>query len=585
MSSRPSAGFVARGRMGRRRALGLLAAGGTAAFLAACGGGNQKDSGGGGTSGVTDATIAPSTRVAETAQPKPGGTISVRQSANSPLDPHLNSTFTAQTLASYVYARLLKYKTGADPAAANNYDVEGDLAESFEVPGDGMQVTFKLRGNAKFHDVAPVSGRAVDSEDVKFSMERFRTDPKSTNRAVFGTQANPLVESVQTPDAKTVIFRLAKPYAPILKLIAAPTYLWIMPKEIGAGTVDPSKQMIGAGPFILDSTQPDIAYKVKKNPAYYDAPRPYVDGINLVIITEEAQEVAQYQAGRLDAAGVPPNRLNEVKQSVPKGEILEYLPTTYGFLAFQQRGNSPLKDERIRQAASMAMDRDGILALAYDSKGSWNPSFPAHFAKFRIDPKTADMGAGAQYFKHNPAESKKLLAAAGHPNGMELRYIFTNNIYGERFNQVAEAVASMLKDAGFKPQIVTQDYLREYITPGTGTYFGNFEGVFYGLQTDFNDPHDYLYNMNHSKSARNHAGVNDAQLDAMIDKEERTLDENERIKLVKDIQRYLGEKLYYAPSATGPAFIGVREWLKNFQRNNSYGTGAENRPKLWIDRG
>ncbi len=77
--------------------------------------------------------------MAETAQPKPGGTISVRQSANSPLDPHLNSTFTAQTLASYVYARLLKYKTGADPAAANNYDVEGDLAESFEVPGDGMR--------------------------------------------------------------------------------------------------------------------------------------------------------------------------------------------------------------------------------------------------------------------------------------------------------------------------------------------------------------------------------------------------------------------------------------------------------------
>ena len=571
-------------RAGRRRVLGVALAGGAAAFAAACGG-SKDDKGSSATAVKQDVTAAASTRVAETAQPKPGGTISVRQSANSPLDPHVNSSFTAQTLAGYVYARLLKYKTGADPLAADAYDVEGDLAEGFETPsGDGMTVTFKLRGNAKWQDIAPVSGRTVDSEDVKFSLERFRTDPKSTNRGVFGTPQAPLVESLETPDARTVVFKLAKPFAPFKTLVTNPNYLWIMPKEIGAGGFDSGKQMIGAGPFILDSTQPDIAYKVRKNPTYYAAPMPYIDGVNLVIITEEAQEVAQFQAGRLDIAAIPPGSAPEVRKNVAKAELIEYVPTTYGFMAFQQRGDSPYKDARIRQAASMALDREGVLSLAYEGKGAWNTAIPSQFRRFRIDPKTDDIGAGAPFFKHNPAEAKKLLAAAGYPNGLPIRFIFTNNIYGERFNSVAEAIVGMLKEGGFQPTIATQDYLREYITPGTGTYFGNFEGMFYGLSTDFNDPHDYLYNMHSSKSPRNHAGVNDAQLDAMLDKEERTINDDERVKVVKDIQRYLGEKLYYVPGAIGPTYIGVQPWVKNYQRNNSYGSGSESRAKVWIDK-
>ena len=110
------------------------------------------------------------------------------------------------------------------------------------------------------------------------------------------------------------------------------------------------------------------------------------------------------------------------------------------------------------------------------------------------------------------------------------------------------------------------------------------EGGFYGLSTDFGDPHDYLYNMNHSKSLRNHAGITDPQLDQMIDRESVTLEDGERQKAVQEIQRYLAEKMYYQPAAVGPAFIGVQDWVKNYQRNNAYSTGTERRAKLWIDR-
>jgi len=569
----------------RRRVLGGVAlGGGAAAFLAACGGGKDSDSSSSG-GAVREVTIAASTRQAETAQPKSGGTINTRQSANAPLDPITNTTFTAQTLASYMYGRLLKYKTGVDPKKADDYETEGDIAETVEMPGDGTTVTFKLRPNVKWQDIAPVSGRAVTSEDVKLTFERFRTDPKSSNKGVFGTAEDPLVLNVDTPDARTVIFKLARPYGPFRNLVGNSNYLWIQPKELSSGAVDPNKVMIGSGPFMLDKVEPDVAYRVKKNPTYYANPMPYLDNISLNVITEEAQEVAQFQASRLDIAAIPPARVDEVKKSNAKALMVEFIPSTYGFLSMQQRGNTPFKDERVRRAASMAIDRDGILTLAYEGKGSWLSSFPSSFGSWKIDPKSPEMGPGGQYFKLNPAESKKLLAAAGYPNGLPLRYIFTNNIYGERFNQVAEAVAGMLKDGGFQPQIVTQDYLREYIPNPSGTYYGNYEGAFYGLETDFGDPHNYLYNMIHSKSPRNHAGVNDPQLDAMIDKESATLDDTERQKQVREIQKYLAEKQYYQPGAIGPAYIGVQDWIKNYQRNNAYSTGTESRAKLWIDRG
>ena len=91
----------------------------------------------------------------------------------------------------------------------------------------------------------------------------------------------------------------------------------------------------------------------------------------------------------------------------------------------------------------------------------------------------------------------------------------------------------MLNQAGFNPQLVPQDYLREYIAAGQ-TFFGNYDGIFYGLQTPFTDPHDYLFNMNHPSSARNHAGIDDPRLTQMIDDEEKTIDEAARVKKVQE---------------------------------------------------
>jgi peptide/nickel transport system substrate-binding protein len=579
-----SASWGTRG-LGRRRLLGAGLTAGAAAFVAACGGSSNNSTSSSNSGTPAGLTVATSTRVAETAQPKPGGSISLTLAANAPLDPYTNATYTTQTLASYLYSRLLKLKTGPDPSFVNNFELEPDLAESYETVGDGRTIPGKLRAGAPWQNNAPVSGRAVNSEDVKFSLDRFRNEPKNNNRAAFGAADSPLVDTVETPDASTAVFKLAKPYGPFTSLIADSNYLWIMPRELATGGWDPLKQAIGSGPFMLDSVQPDIAYKVKKNPAYFLAGQPYLDGVTFPIIKEEAQSVAQFQAGRLEAVAIPTERSDEVRKTNPKATILEYIPQTMYYLAMQQRNNSPFRDERVRRAASMSIDRDALLALAFRNRGAWISSIPANFGSWRLDPKLPEIGAGGQWYQHNPAEAKKLVAAAGFPNGLPVRFNYSNNIYGETFNQVAEATASMLKEGGFDVTLVPLDYLTQYITPVTGALFGNYEGVVFGNGANYSDPHQYFLSQYFSEGTRNTSGVVDPDLDALIQKEEATYDTAERKKLVKDILVYLANRMYYGHTVVGPAYTGIQDWLKNYQRTNAYGLGSETYVRVWVDRG
>ena len=105
----------------------------------------------------------------------------------------------------------------------------------------------------------------------------------------------------------------------------------------------------------------------------------------------------------------------------------------------------------------------------------------------------------------------------------------------------------------------------------------------YGLETPVQEPHDYLFNMYYPTSARNHSGVNDPDLTAMIDKEVKTLDKADRLKQIHDIQRYLAEKEYYVQGPVGNSSIAVQPWVKDFNYESDYGRGAEYVTKIWLD--
>ena len=119
-----------------------------------------------------------------------------------------------------------------------------------------------MRQDARFHNVAPVNGRPVQAEDVRATFTRALGNENPGRVGLDMIDAN----QIEAPAADTVVFRLKYPYAPFKTTLASATYSWILPREATLGGYDPAKQMIGSGPFVLDSYTPDVAFVLKEEP-------------------------------------------------------------------------------------------------------------------------------------------------------------------------------------------------------------------------------------------------------------------------------------------------------------------------------
>jgi peptide/nickel transport system substrate-binding protein len=227
-------------RVDRRRALTL--AGGAGAGLAALGlagcgsgsgyGGQNKGSSAG--SGLT-VSLAQDT----TAQAKPGGVIkNFFQADILHFDALLsNSSSTVNDVSVFTYPRLLKYTLVPAGKLNDGSMVEGDLMESYEVSPDKLTLTFKMRQGLKWDPKAPTGGRVIDAQDVLFSWKKFGTVNASAVNLVYDAQKAPTaaVESVTSPDDKTIVMKLRQPDGALLTLLAGWDQLYIMPREADGG--------------------------------------------------------------------------------------------------------------------------------------------------------------------------------------------------------------------------------------------------------------------------------------------------------------------------------------------------------------
>ncbi len=506
-------------------------------------------------------------------RPKPGGNLVIRWWTGDPpdLDPYLNVTFRAQEFAGFFYSRLLKFDNGPgiDP---NAFLPVPDLAESYEPSKDGLTYVFKLRSNAKWQNKPPLNGRPVTADDVVWSFERFmKVSPQRANFSV--------VKDVKASDARTVVFTLNSTFAPFETTIASPMF-WIMPREIIEADGNARTRIVGSGPFIFDRFEKGVQVVAKRNPDYYLTGTPYVDEVDLLIVPEDATAVAALRAKSIDINGLSQTDRNAVAASNPEILMLDY-PQNLLFFLYWRVDAPPFNDVRVRQAFSLAIDRDEMIKVLFEGRGDYNNAVPLGLHSWWLDPRSQDMGPSAKYFKRDVPAAKELLAAAGYKDGLKVPMIASLNAYGNTFNQSVELVIKQLKDAGIQADLRPQDYAA-YIS---STFLGKFDPgtIVWGLETPFQEPHDYLYNMYHPKGVRNHAGVNDPKLTAMLEKQVQTLDRTERKKIIFDIQRYLGEQQYYVIGPIGMVTIARQPWVKNFYYQSDYGRGAEYVPKIWLD--
>ena len=502
---------------------------------------------------------------------KTGGSLGYTIVGAAPLDPVENTTYRAQDLSGFHYARLLRFAASTDPNVSLSKIITPDLIEKYEVSPDSLQYTMHVRQGVMFH---PPLSRPLTTADIMASWQYFTTNVKNANKDVY----SPIVDSITAPDDKTIVFKLKAPYAPFLNKLANPSYLWVMSQEaVNRKGIDPSTQAVGTGPFIYQDQSP-TAITWKKNPNYWNKGIPYVDGAVLNVIPATSTQEAQFTAGNIDVLSIATTDWEALKKAVPKANSVEYAPAGLAFLFFYNvlAGDSPFKDPRVRQAASLAIDRKSLIDAGYNNHGFWCNMVPAGLGKWYLDPNGKDIGDAGKWFKYDPQQAKQMLQAAG-AAGTEMTFFYPNNAYGDVFNNTADLARGMLADAGFKIQVVTVDYLKDWIDPTQGYWVKGLpkNGIGHALQTGFSDPDDYLTGMLTKGGNRNDSLVDDPDLASLIKAQQSELDENKRAQLVYDATRAADEKMYYVPLTYTTTILMTQPWVQNFWPADSYNFGTE----------
>ena len=416
------------------------------------------------------------------------------------------------------------------------------LATSWETSTDGLAMRFTLREGVTWHDGAPFT-----SADAAWSLMNVWKTLHGRGRA---TYAN--VAAAETPDARTLVIRLSKPSPAIMNALAA-AESQILPRHRYEGTDVMANPLnaapVGTGPFRFKEWRRGAAIVVERNPDYWDAGRPYLDGIVMLAIPDGAGRAAALETGEALLGGDNPVPLNDVAR-------LSRLPR----LAAERRGYNSVnnihfaefnlrrpqfQDARVRRAIGMAINRELIARNIWFGEGQAStgpvPRSMAPFYTPDVPPLPFDV-AGAN----------RLLDEAGAARGaggVRFRMTMDWAPYGDAIQRTGEYVRQALRPLGIEVELRSSDlpgWLRRVYTDNdfdmTTFYLSATADPTLGLQR-------FWWSRNIQKGApfTNASGYSSPEMDRILEGAASEPDPARRIGLFHDFQRLAMQDLNIIP--------------------------------------
>jgi peptide/nickel transport system substrate-binding protein len=323
------------------------------------------------------------------------------------------------------------------------------LAESWRAV-DPTTWEFKLRRGVRFHD-----GTELTAEDVAFSIDRPAT--LTASPGPFTTFTRPIVAK-EIPDRYTIRLKTAAPYAMVPYDMNS---VFVVSKKAAAGATtedfNTGKAAIGTGPYRFARFARGDRVELVRNDAYW-GPKPAWDKVILRIVPSDGARVSGLLADELDAIEYVPTADLKRVRSTPRFRLEQKVSWRTVFFTMDQRdaapgvtdkggrplSRNPLKDPRVRQAIAQAVNRQAIVDRVMDGAAmpASNLVAPPVFGHAaNLKPETYDLDG-----------ARKLLAAAGYPNGFAMALAAPNNRYLND-DQIAQAVAQMLARVGIEAKV------------------------------------------------------------------------------------------------------------------------------------
>jgi peptide/nickel transport system substrate-binding protein len=377
-----------------------------------------------------------------------------------------------------------------------------------------------------------------------------------------------MIDSLTTPDPRTVVIKMAFPYGAITELLAY-WYLMIMPRE-AEDKFDPKQQAFGSGPFSINRFETNIALEYRKNPDWYEKGRPYLDGINMIVIPEYSAALAQFESkATWTMDGIRQEDILRTKRDNPdlvlQRNAIIGAPSSQ-VVQFSGQPTSPLRDVRLRRALSLLIDRDLVLDTFYNLPEFRNAGLPAESPwssnltpqSFNwMDPRDKEFGPNAVWFQHNVEEAKKLISATG-VTSLDFWWRPTAG----NFQQVADLSDGMWREGlNINRRVADATSTWRVYKESNGRAY---DGIFSGTAFGYND--DSVLASKYTPTGRDNTLAGQAIpgiTDAVI-KIRNELDAKKRGEMIKQVQRDLAPLVPDIEYPTGMDPYSLRwPWIKN----------------------
>jgi peptide/nickel transport system substrate-binding protein len=409
-------------------------------------------------------------------------------------------------------------------------DMAPCLAESWTESEDGLEYEFKLRQGLKFHNGDPFT-----AEDVKFSFHRYRG---ASAKLLHGR-----VKAVEIFDPYRVRFVLHTAWSDFLVFYATPATgaAWIVPKSYieKVGEDGFRRHPVGLGPYRFSRMTPGVELVLEVNEGYWRK-RASIRQVVIKGVPDRTTRLAMLKTGEADIGYLMVGLEAATIKADAKLRLAKVIPPAAWWLEFPDQWNakSPWNDRRVRLAATLAVDKQGL-----------NEAERLGFSRLTgsIIPSGMRFALPMEPYPHDPAQAKRLLAEAGYPNGFDAG----NLTPLPPFTTMGEAVANDLARVGIRTRVRSMEratFMEAWRSKKLG-------GVIVTVSAAPGNTAVRLESFVISSAPYASGGYPD--IDDLFQQQARERDRAKREALLHQIQRLMHERVMYGPIFEPATLHGV----------------------------
>jgi peptide/nickel transport system substrate-binding protein len=505
--------------------------------------------------------------------PKSGGILKFVVPDEPPsFDGHRETTFALIHPIAPFYSVLIR----PDPQDPDNPEkFQCDICTEMPKPtDDGKTFTFKIRDGLKFHDGSPLTAK-----DVLATFERIIFPKEGISSARVAQMA--MVESVTSPDDKTIVFKLKHPSGAFIPALAAPFHFIYSKAKLDADPRWYEQNIMGSGPFIFDVREAGARITGKKNPNYHHKGQPYLDGFEAIFAKTQTLRV---QAIRGDQAavefrGLPPKSRDDLVAALGKDITVQESDWNCLLITSPNHERKPFDDARVRRALTLAVDRWGgapalsKIAIVKTVGGIVFPNHPLAATKEELQ----QMAGYGPDIKKSRDEARRLLKEAGQEN---LKFTLANRAVDQPYTIVGTWLIDQWKQIGVE---VTQK------AEATGPFYAQLRSGNFDVALDFNcqsvvNPLADTTKFLGTKAGDQYGRYTNAKIEAIHDKMNKTADVAEQRKLMRQFEKIvLDEEAHNSISLWWYRIIPHRSYMKGWKISSSHYINNQ-LDVVWLDK-